>query len=46
MESRQHFVDVSNWFSFDAKFTEVTLCLPDKAVTKSLGWTMTEVVNM
>ena len=22
MESRQHFVDVSNWFSFDAKFTD------------------------
>ena len=46
MESRQHFVDVSNWFSFDAKFTEVTLCLSDKAVTKKIAWTTTEVLNM
>ena len=42
MESRQHFVDVGNWFSFDRRFMAITLHLPDKMLTKGLGWTVCE----
>ena len=45
MDSRQHFVDVGNWFSFDRRFMAITLHLPDKTLTKGLGWTVSEVAG-